>query len=132
MSDPMLVVADSKQNIFDLPGFYACGQAGEKVSLLPREDLIPLPPGSKLFFFRTGIPSDSISTSASMRDYETFIRLRRSCLPATRGCLAPRIRKERALVRCHFFHTRRLRTIKAPIIFRLSELIAEKITICAL
>ena len=56
MSDPVLVVADNKQNIFDLPGFYACGQAGEKVSLLPREDLIPLPPGSKLFFLPDKVP----------------------------------------------------------------------------
>ena len=56
MFDPVLVVADSKQNIFDLPGFYACGQAGEKVSLLPREDLIPLPPGSKLFFLPDRYP----------------------------------------------------------------------------
>lgn len=56
MSNPVLVVADNKQNIFDLPGFYACGQAGEKVSLLLREDLIPLPPGSKLFFLPDRYP----------------------------------------------------------------------------
>jgi len=56
MFDPVLVVADNKQNIFDLPGLYACGQAGEKVSLLLREDLIILPPGSKLFFLPDRYP----------------------------------------------------------------------------
>ncbi|MCX5680909.1 MAG: hypothetical protein NT079_01255 [Candidatus Omnitrophica bacterium] len=56
MPNPMLVVADNKQNIFDLPGFYACGQAGEKISLLSCEDLIPLPSESKLFFLPDRYP----------------------------------------------------------------------------
>ena len=63
----VLLVADKKQNIFDLPGFYACGQAGEKVSLLPREDLIPLPLGSKLFFLPDRYP---VGFNIHKRGYE--------------------------------------------------------------
>lgn len=56
MSDPVLLVADKDQNIFDLPGFIACGQAGEKVSLLAPEDLVPLPRGSNLFYLPERCP----------------------------------------------------------------------------
>ena len=56
MSNPALVVADNKQKIFELPGFYACAQAGDKIWLPPQEELIPLPSGSKLFFLPDRYP----------------------------------------------------------------------------
>lgn len=53
---PALLVADAKQNIFDLPGFTACSQSGAGVSVLTEGDLIPLPQGSNLFFLPERIP----------------------------------------------------------------------------
>ncbi len=50
MPEPILLVADKKKRIFDLPGFLACGQSGPCLSVLPVQDLVPLPAGSNLFF----------------------------------------------------------------------------------
>lgn len=50
MSDPILLVADKKQHIFDLSGFAACAQWGGSVRVLTPDDLIPLPQGSNMFF----------------------------------------------------------------------------------
>jgi pyruvate-formate lyase-activating enzyme len=50
MPDPILLVADKAQNILDLPGYLACGQANDQVSVLTSKDLVPLPLGSNLFF----------------------------------------------------------------------------------
>lgn len=48
--EPALLAADKRQNIFDVPGYLACGQAGGQVAVLDPDDLIPLPSGSNLFF----------------------------------------------------------------------------------
>ncbi len=72
MSDPLLVVADDKQNIFDLPEFSACGQAGEEVSVLSREELIPLPQGSKLFFLPDRFPVGLNSGTGNFEELRDF------------------------------------------------------------
>ncbi|MBF0387955.1 MAG: radical SAM protein [Candidatus Omnitrophica bacterium] len=56
MSGPVLLVADKDQKIFDLPGYLACGQSGPTVAALFCADLIPLPPGSNLFFLPDRTP----------------------------------------------------------------------------
>jgi pyruvate-formate lyase-activating enzyme len=45
-----LLVADKTQKIYDLPGYVACGQAGQQVQTLRLKDLIPLPKASSLYF----------------------------------------------------------------------------------
>lgn len=56
MPGPVLLAADSAQKIFDFPGYLACGQAAHSVSVLTARDLIPLPPGSNLFFLPDRLP----------------------------------------------------------------------------
>ncbi len=50
MSVPMLLAADTRQNMFDVPGFAGCGQSGNSVRVLSGKDLMPMPEGSRLFF----------------------------------------------------------------------------------
>jgi pyruvate-formate lyase-activating enzyme len=56
MTDPILLVADENNKIFDLPGYLACGGVGKNTTVLSKEDLIPLPEGSNLFFLPKRIP----------------------------------------------------------------------------
>ncbi len=63
----MLCVADKDQKVFDLPGYLACGQAGDAVSLLSSRDLVPLPPGSNLFFLPDRSP---VAFNIARNDYE--------------------------------------------------------------
>ncbi|MBF0619279.1 MAG: radical SAM protein [Candidatus Omnitrophica bacterium] len=62
------LVAEKNGRIYDLPGYEACGQAGDRVELLRREDMIPLPEGSKLFFLPDRHP---IVRNSSSGAYET-------------------------------------------------------------
>ena len=50
MSEPILLVADKNNKTFDLPGYLACSTSGDRISVLSKDDLIPLPEGSDLFF----------------------------------------------------------------------------------
>ncbi len=50
MPEPVLLAADKNKKIFDIPGYLACSASGDQVSVLRKEDLIPLPEGSSLFF----------------------------------------------------------------------------------
>jgi pyruvate-formate lyase-activating enzyme len=69
ISEPILLVADKKKKIFDLPGYQACGQSGERVSVLSKDHLIPLPEGSNLFF----LPDrDPVGFNAASGTYETL------------------------------------------------------------
>ncbi|MBF0121858.1 MAG: radical SAM protein [Candidatus Omnitrophica bacterium] len=56
MSPPILLVADKNKQIYDLPGFLACGQAGPQISVLSPKQLIPLPKDSNLFFLPNRYP----------------------------------------------------------------------------
>ncbi|MBI4845939.1 MAG: radical SAM protein [Candidatus Omnitrophica bacterium] len=67
MSSPALIVADKKQKILEMPGFYPCAQGGGKISLAACEDMIPLPRGSKLFFLPERYP---IGFNIRKRSYE--------------------------------------------------------------
>ena len=69
MSGPTLLVADKNQEIYDLPGFLACGQVGGRVQVLSLENLILLPPGSNLFFLPDRYP---IAFSVPTNSYENL------------------------------------------------------------
>lgn len=69
MFGPALLVADKNQKIYDLPGFLACGRVGGSVQILPLENLIPLPPGSNLFFLPDRYP---IAFNVSSNSYENL------------------------------------------------------------
>ena len=56
MSEPVLLVADKNKKIFDLPGHLACSASGDRISVLSKNDLIPLPEGSSLFFLPDRYP----------------------------------------------------------------------------
>jgi hypothetical protein len=70
MPEPILLVADKHQKIYDLPGFLACGQAGDTAQVLPWEDLIPLPTGSNLFCLPDRYP---IAFSMQKSGYEGLL-----------------------------------------------------------
>ena len=69
MSDPVLLVADNNQKIYDLPEFLACGQSGPGVSVLAPQQLIPLPAGSNLFFLPSRHP---VGFNINTNNYETL------------------------------------------------------------
>ncbi|MBU4305137.1 MAG: radical SAM protein [Candidatus Omnitrophica bacterium] len=50
MQEPALLVADKNNKIYDMPGFAACGMAGNDLYVLKEEDLVPLPECARLFF----------------------------------------------------------------------------------
>ncbi len=73
MPNPILLAADKKKNIYDMPGFLACGQAGEKTAILASEDLLPLPKGSNLYLLPERNPvAFNIHTQAFERIQEHF------------------------------------------------------------
>jgi pyruvate-formate lyase-activating enzyme len=49
MKNPILLVADKNNKIYDMPAFSACGMEGNKLFILSAKDLIPLPSASELF-----------------------------------------------------------------------------------
>lgn len=49
MNKPVLLAADKDKKIYDLPDFFPCGMAGDRLYILKEEDLIPLPPTSEIF-----------------------------------------------------------------------------------
>ena len=49
MSNPILLAAENKNNIYDMPHFLPCAAAGNKIFIISPEDLMPLPPSSELF-----------------------------------------------------------------------------------
>ncbi len=56
MRQPILLVADKNNKIYDMPDSPACGMAGNKLYLLNKEDLIPLPPASEIFILPDRYP----------------------------------------------------------------------------
>ena len=69
MVAPILLVADKNQKIFDLPGYQACGCAGARITALTKDDLIPLPEGSSLFF----LPQrDPVGFNSASQSFETL------------------------------------------------------------
>lgn len=70
MPEPVLLVADKHNKIFDLPGYRACSASGYNISKLSKEDLIPLPEGSNLFFLPDRSPVGFNTTSKSFEEID--------------------------------------------------------------
>jgi pyruvate-formate lyase-activating enzyme len=72
MSEPVLLVADKNNTIFDMPGYLACAASGKNISILPKDDLIPLPQGSSLFFLPDRSPVGFNTVSQAFEDIDGF------------------------------------------------------------
>jgi len=69
MNEPVLVVADDRNKIYDLPEFLACGMSGMDTRVLDGHELIPLPPASTLFFLPERYP---IGFDPQTRNFRTL------------------------------------------------------------
>lgn len=55
-SYPLLLIADKKKRIYEVPGMAACGMQAGKYSQLEPDELVPLPSGSELFVLPDRLP----------------------------------------------------------------------------
>lgn len=56
MKNPVLLVSNTNNRIYDIPDFLACGMSGNRFLILNEHDLIPLPSNSEIFILPDRYP----------------------------------------------------------------------------